>query len=162
MKAIDVDREMRRLSRLAVSELRGEFERVWGEPTSSNNRPYLIKRIAWRMQAAERGGLSEAAREMARELARDADLRVRPPRSVHAAYARAEGEDDTSSKEMPRAGSRLIRIYKGRRIEVEVLEHGFVWEGREFASLTAVAHAVTGSNWNGKLFFGLTKRKVES
>ena len=162
MKSIDVDREVWRLSRLTVSELRGEFEKVWGEPTSSNNRPYLVKRIAWRMQAAARGGLSESAREMARELARDADLRVRPPRSVHAAYTRAEGEDDMPSKEMLRAGSRLVRVYRGRRIEVDVLERGFVWDGREFASLTAVAHAVTGSNWNGRLFFGLTKRKAES
>ncbi|MCA9563029.1 MAG: DUF2924 domain-containing protein [Myxococcales bacterium] len=145
-----------------MSELRGEFERVWGEPTDSNNRPYLIKRIAWRKQAAAHGGLSEAAREMARELARDADLRVRSPKSVHAAYARVESEDDSSSKEMPRAGSRLIRMYRGRRIEVDVLERGFVWDGREFASLTAVAHAVTGSIWNGRLFFGLTKRKAES
>lgn len=161
MKPTEIDREVGRLNGLAVSQLRGEFERVWGEPTNSNNRAFLVKRILWRMQAAARGGLSEEARERARELARDADLRVRPPASVHAAYARAEGEREAAA-ELPPAGSRLVRMYRGRRISVEVLELGFVWEGREFASLTAVAQAVTGSAWNGRLFFGLTKRKAES
>lgn len=161
MKQTEVDREFGRLSKLSVSQLRGEYERACGEPTNSNNRAYLIKRIVWRRQAAARGGLSDEARERARELARDADLRVRPPASVHDAYKRAEAPDaEEKSTGLPPAGAKLIRIYRGRRIVVEVLEEGFVWEGREFASLTAVAHAVTGSNWNGRLFFGLTKRRA--
>ena len=73
-----VTTELRRLATLTVGELRAEYERVAGEPARSNNRPFLIKRIAWRLQAAASGGLTERARTRALELARDQDLRVRP------------------------------------------------------------------------------------
>jgi hypothetical protein len=39
-----------------------------------------------------------------------------------------------------------------------VLENGFEWNGQAFSSLSAVANAITGQHWNGRLFFGLTKR----
>jgi hypothetical protein len=52
-------------------------------------------------------------------------------------------------------GALLRRIYKGRTILVTVLEDGFEYEDTVYKSLTAVARAVTGTHWNGYLFFGL-------
>jgi hypothetical protein len=39
-----------------------------------------------------------------------------------------------------------------------VLDKGFAWNGRTFASLSAVAKAITGTNWNGQRFFGLDRK----
>jgi hypothetical protein len=63
------------------------------------------------------------------------------------------------------AGTVLTRTYRGRRIEVKVLPDGtFEHEGKPFRSLSAVAKAVTGTHWNGHVFFGLAKvnRKVKA
>ncbi len=68
--AIDVPTTVAALERLTVGELRQRYLEVFGEPTRSGNRRYLIKRIVWRMQAIEEGDLSERARRRARELAR--------------------------------------------------------------------------------------------
>ena len=53
-------------------------------------------------------------------------------------------------------GARLVRSWQGRTIEVLVLEQGFRFEERTYASLTAIANAVTGGRWSGPRFFGLT------
>lgn len=162
MKQTAIDKEIRRLKELPVRLLKDEYATLWGEPARSNNKPYLIKRIAWRRQAAERGGLTERARERAVSIAEDVELRVRPPAEFHRAYDRSEADEPTQTVEppssVPAVGTTLVRQYRGRRIEVHVRERGFEWEGHAFRSLTAVAEAVTGSKWNGPLFFGLTKR----
>ena len=43
-----------------------------------------------------------------------------------------------------------------------VLEEGYAWGGKTFASLSAVAKAITGTNWNGQRFFGLDKCRVKA
>jgi hypothetical protein len=55
-------------------------------------------------------------------------------------------------------GSVLRRRYRERTVEVKVLAEGFEYEERRYASLSAVARAITGTRWNGLLFFGLTQR----
>ena len=54
-------------------------------------------------------------------------------------------------------GTRFVRIWKDRRYEVLAHENGFEYEGRMFRSLSAVAREITGTRWNGKIFFGLKK-----
>jgi hypothetical protein len=71
--------EMAALPRLRVSELRTKFATVFGEPTPSHNKVWLVKRIAWRLQALAEGGLSERARRRAAELVQEADLRLSAP-----------------------------------------------------------------------------------
>ncbi len=155
---MNLKQELRRLSDLTLAELRAEYERATGEPARSNNRAFLIKRIAWRLQAEAVGGLSERARARALELARDQDLRIRPRADVHAAFAEVVCAKAASNATLPPAGSLLTRTYKGRRLEVRVLENGFEYDGGVFSSLTAVARKATGSDWNGRPFFGLTRR----
>ena len=76
---LDLAAEIAALPRLRVSELRAKFVTVFGEPTPSHNKVWLVKRIAWRLQAQAEGDLSERARQRAAELAADADLRLSAP-----------------------------------------------------------------------------------
>jgi hypothetical protein len=79
---VNIVQEVAGLERLSVGQLRQRFAELFGEATLASNRIWLIKRIAWRMQALAEGDLSERARRRAAELARDADLRLNPPRSA--------------------------------------------------------------------------------
>ena len=55
-------------------------------------------------------------------------------------------------------GTRLVREWQGDRYEVTVVKGGFEFEGRKYRSLTAITKVITGTHWNGFLFFGLQKR----
>src|SRR5262245_35830176 len=75
----NIARELAALQRLSMPQLRARYAEVFGETTNANNRTWLLKKIAWRLQAQAEGGLSERARQRAAELANDADLRANPP-----------------------------------------------------------------------------------
>ena len=156
--AVDVPRELHKLEGKTLSELRSRYAELFGETTKSRHRQSLIRRIVWRMQALEEGDLSERARRRAAELADEADLRLTPPRSADDAGAKATGHVPRAGQRgraIPAPGTVLTRLYKGRLLEVTVLAVGFAYEGRRFATLSAVAKYVTGSHWNGHHFFGL-------
>ena len=152
--------EIAALPRLRVCELRVRFAEVCGEPTPSHNKVWLVKRIAWRLQARAEGDLSERARRRAAELAGDADLRLSaPPADADAAKDHQPATVRMPVDErLPRPGTILTRRYKGRTLQVEVLEHGFAFEGKTYRSLSAVAKTVTGSHCSGHFFFGLTEK----
>lgn len=57
------------------------------------------------------------------------------------------------------AGTRLIREWNGRTIEVIVGDDSFVWEGRTYKSLSQIAREVTGAHWSGPRFFGMRSRR---
>ncbi|MBN8597218.1 MAG: DUF2924 domain-containing protein [Planctomycetes bacterium] len=157
---MEVNLQLKRLMNLSVPQLQEEFQRTSGEAARSNNRVYLIKRVLWRLQAAAAGGLSERARQRAAEIADESRLRARPPAAVHSEYAQAATPLKSSSTGLPLAGSIITRKYKGRRLEVKVLERGFELDGTVYGSAGALAKAVTGSNWNGPLFLGLKQRRA--
>jgi hypothetical protein len=152
--------ELTLLSRLGIADLRSRYAQLFGETTRTGNKAWLVKRLAWRLQALAEGGLSERARRRAAELANDADLRLSPPRS-----ATGSGSARLPSKRndrIPPAGTLLTRPYKGTTVQVRVLEHGFLYEGTIYPSLSAVAKAVTGSHCSGYLFFRLVPKGVAS
>jgi hypothetical protein len=74
--------ELERLNALSVKRLRLRYEEVFQEPTAVGNKAWLVRRIAWRVQEIAEGGLSERAKARAAEPARDADLRLNPPREA--------------------------------------------------------------------------------
>ena len=76
---LNIVHEVATLQRMTVGQLRQRFAELFGEATTASNRTWLVKRIAWRLQALAEGDLSERARQRAAELARDADLRLNPP-----------------------------------------------------------------------------------
>ena len=74
-------RELVALDRMTTTDLREKYAALFGEPAASGNRAWLARRVAWRMQALAEGDLTDRARMRAAELARDADLRLTPPRA---------------------------------------------------------------------------------
>jgi hypothetical protein len=157
---LNVVREVAALQRLSVKDLRGRYAEVFGEATNTKNKAWLVKRVAWRLQALAEGDLSERARQRAAELANDADLRLNPPRTPAPAPAAQERTQTRTLRfqaddRLPPPGTVLTRKYKGEMLQVMVLTDGFEYQGQVYASLSAVAKAITGSHCNGYLFFRL-------
>src|SRR5947209_20537665 len=153
---LNVAKEVAALRRLTTGQLREKYGELFGEPTLANNRAWLTKRIAWRLQAQAEGDLSERARQRAAELANEADLRLSPPKDSAVA-----GADQTCTRtlrdqadhRLPPPGALITRVYKGETLQVHVRADGFEFEGVQYRSLSAVAKAITGSHCNGFLFF---------
>ena len=141
------------LQHLSTAELAAEFERIHGRKPRYRSPAWMRKRIAYQLQVAAYGGLSRAARAELDRLARDLRLPVAAP------HGRVGGDEARGPRGRPRPGTVLQREWHGQQIRVEVLPDGFAWNGNRYGSVSAVARAVTGSRWNGRLFFGLTGRK---
>ena len=86
---MNVGKEVAALQRMTVTQLRKRYEEVVGEACRSNHKQWLVKRIAWRMQANAEGDLSERASQRALEIANDADLRLKAPPEKKASSASA-------------------------------------------------------------------------
>ena len=154
--ALNVGKEITALQRMTVPDLRRRYAETFGEGTTSRHKQFLIRRIIWRLQANQEGGLSERARQRAKELAAESDVRLTAPkvRPVGAPGPTKVASIRISEDErLPMPGAILTRRYKGRVIEVRVLPHGFEFEGDVYRSLSAVAKKVTGTHWNGFHFF---------
>jgi hypothetical protein len=138
------------LENMTIGQLRQKYLEVFDDSTNSRNKPWLRRRILWRMQANNEGTLSERAQARAAELADESYLggKLPEPRRVKERDAR-----------LPSPGTILIRPYRDTDIRVSVLEDGFKYKGQHFQSLTGIAKEVTGSHWNGFAFFGLSKKK---
>ena len=145
------------LQRLTTGEMRVRYAEVFGEQPNSWNRFWMLKRLAWRLQALAEGGLSERARRRAEELANDADLRLNAPKGKAAEIpterTTVKPLPTPSDDRLPPPGTILTRPYKGQTVQVQILTNGFAYQGQVYLSLSAVAKAVTGSHTNGFLFF---------
>jgi hypothetical protein len=153
---LNIVNEVAALQRLSIGQLRQCFAELFGEATNASNRTWLIKRIAWRLQALAEGDLSQRARRRAAELARDADLRLNPPQpkvTITALLPEPVRIPTPVDPRLPPPDTILVRPYKGLLVQVQVLTDGFAYAGRVYASLSAVAKAVTGSHTNGFLYF---------
>jgi hypothetical protein len=143
-------REIDALRHQTVSQLRVKYLEVFRQESRSNNRGFLVRRLAWRLQANTEGGLSERARQRAVLVAEEVDLRIRAPQSFLKELS--QGNRDPR---LPAVGTRLNREFQGRNVSVEVLEKGFRYEEHVYRSLSAVARQVSGVQWNGFAFFSL-------
>ena len=164
MVTLNIIKEVAQMERMTVDELRARFAEVFGEPTNGRHKQWLIKRIAWRMQANAEGRLSERAGRRAMELANEADVRVMAPKakksdpSTNGSHTRKSKTDFGGDDRLPLPGTILTRTYKGQTVHVTVRSNGFEYEGELFKSLCAVTKEITGSHWNGYHFFGLRKK----
>jgi hypothetical protein len=137
---------------------------MFGEICKSTNRDFLFRRIAFHLQANAQGDLTERARRQAVEIVRDSDLRSRGPVGFLAQMGTTSPPVLDRSRpqrdwRLPEPGSVLTRRLSDRHIIVKVLEQGFEYESRRYRSLSAIAREVTGTRWNGLLFFGLAERR---
>lgn len=161
----ETEREMARLQQMATGEVCERYAQLFGEVARSRHKPYLIRKIAWRLQALAEGDLSERARRRAEELANDADARVTPPRP----YGRGPESSNEppvvatvpTDRRLPAPGTAIVRQYKGRTLRVLVTPNGLECDGRRYKTLSAVAKAITGSHVNGYRFFKLDREDKE-
>lgn len=160
----ELEQQIYELRRMTTAQLQQKYREVFGQASHSNHKNYLFRRVAWRVQALVEGGLSERARQYAREIARDADLRLCAPQQPLATQpaARVAHASRPLDPRMPAAGTQLIKRYRDQTLTVTVLEDGYHYEERLYKSLSAIARQVTGTQWNGYLFFGLGLRKEQS
>jgi len=131
-----------------LSDLRAIWsDRLDEEPPALRSREIFRHMLAYRLQEAVHGGLSASSRRKLADMEaqRAAPAGKAPPAPVHLG-----------------AGVTLIRDWKGVRHEVRVIAGGFIHEDETYASLSEVARAITGTRWNGPLFFGLRDKVKEA
>jgi hypothetical protein len=130
------------LRKMSVVELKQRWEMLFGTVAPNNSRSYLEVRLGNRIQELMLGGLS-------RDTRRVLDLLVKELEGKNTRKA------IMTDPRKPIPGTRLLREWDGAEHSVTVLRDGFDWQGRKFKSLSAVARAITGTQWNGYRFFGL-------
>jgi hypothetical protein len=161
----EIAKEVAALPRLSFAQLRARYAELFHEPTRVGNRSWLVRRIAWRLQALAEGDLSDRARQYAAQIVNDADLRLLPPKAVEptqpavVTVAPKPVRPQQPDSRLPQPGSTITRLYKGQTLQVEVLPAGFAYQGSVYASLSAVAKAITGSHCGGFLFFRLNHQR---
>ena len=154
---VGAERQQRRdsletdLEAVATASFR-ELRDIWRarldeEPPTLRSREIYRRMLAYRLQAAVRGGLSPTAR-------RKLDV-------LEAQRGEPAGRAAPAPVRL-RPGSKLIREWRGVPQEVWVTTSGFMHQGRAYASLSEVARAITGTRWNGPLFFGLRDKMKEA
>jgi hypothetical protein len=147
------------LTRLAAlrttptAELKAQWRDLFETEPPAFNRRYLESRLAYRIQELAYGGLKpetvERLEALGEQLFGDGDGRGK---------RRALRDDG----HRPIAGTRLIREWQGVEHSVTVRDHDYEYQGRPYKSLSAVARAITGTRWNGPLFFGLRNQRSRS
>jgi hypothetical protein len=140
--------ELTALSKMDAPQLRAEWRRLFrSHPPKLLRRDLLQLGVAWKLQERVLGGLSAATKrqldELARTMATKSDL----------AKAR---------KVSLKLGARLVRAWGGETHEVLVVEDGFLWRGRTWRSLSVIAREMTGTQWSGPRFFGLSGTTTKS
>lgn len=128
-----------------MDQLRDQWRELFECEPPSFNRKNLEARLAYRIQELALGGLSDATRERLEAIGEREDGGLPRIRS-------------RKHEERPVIGTRLIREWQGEEHIVTVTQHGFNWRGRPYKSLSAVARAITGTRWNGWIFFGLKRQ----
>lgn len=157
MTTLTITAQLHALQGLSTAQLREKYRELFGEDTASHNRDFLFKRIAWRLQEQAYGGLSQRTKTRLAELVDESLIRVRPPQDFRPGVDAGPVSD--SMPAMPTTGKILSRKYKGQRIEVEVLDNGFLYDGTVYTSLSAIAKVVTGTHCSGRAFFGLAGKE---
>jgi hypothetical protein len=128
--------------------LKSDWEETFGSPPPLYlSLGFMQKALAYERQCKSAGGLSAVTR---RALAA-AMTRGRPRRG-------ATGQRDPGPP-VAGAGAVLVREWNGRTYRVEVLKKGYRFDGRTWASLSAIARRITGTSWSGPRFFGLTPKR---
>jgi len=134
--------DIKAIASVDLESLRAQWRHRWGEPPGFRSRELLARARAHKIQVDAFGDLPATVQRRVADLAQRflADRGFVPP---------------AASTLLP--GSSLIREWQGQRHEVVVVADGFVYQGGKFGSLSKVAHHITGTKWNGPVFFGLKR-----
>jgi hypothetical protein len=141
----DVLGRLAALQTAPTAALKEQWRQLFGKEPPPFNRPYLVSRLAYRIQELAYGGLKRETRARLEALGEQLD-----GGNVVLRRIRADSR--------PLAGTRLIREWQGVQHVVTVRVDDFEYEGRPYRSLSAIARHITGTRWNGWSYFGLTRR----
>jgi hypothetical protein len=130
------------LPTLSLGDLRLEWRRLYRAEPPRMSRDIMIRAIAYRLQEIAHGGLSKVTHRRLMTLSNQLETagRITPPPGPRI-----------------KPGSRLVREWHGRTHTVCVTDDGFAFQGKTYRSLTKIALDITGAQWSGPRFFGLTK-----
>ena len=134
------------LKTASTRDLKQQWRELFGAEPPPYNRRFLESRLAYRLQELAYGGLKPATTERLEALGEKLDGGKPQMRRVR-------------QNDRPVAGTQLKREFRGVEHTITVLHDGYEWQGRPYRSLSAIARAITGTRWNGLLFFGLTERR---
>lgn len=146
-------RQLATLQNMSLDQLREKWLDLYGTEPPQYKKQFLVKRLAHRIQELFYGSLSEQAKCHLKKVA-ETDPVATVIRKI---------PEERKSQEAILPGTRFVRIWNDQRYEVIARESGFEYDGRIFRSLSAIAREITGTRWNGKIFFGLknSHRKKE-
>jgi hypothetical protein len=136
------------LKTATAAALKAKWRELFDTEPPPYNRRFLESRLAYRIQELTYGGLSQEALERLDAIADE--LEGKTPRRR------------TALQDRPIAGTRLLREYQGVEHSVTVRHNDFEYQGRPYKSLSAIARHITGTNWNGLVFFGLKNTKAKA
>jgi hypothetical protein len=131
----------------AAPALKAKWRELFETEPPPYNRRFLESRLAYRIQELTYGGLSQEALERLDAIADELEGKI-PKRR-------------TALQDRPIAGTRLLREWQGVEHSVTVRHNDFEYQGRPYKSLSAIAKHITGTNWNGLVFFGLKNTKAK-
>jgi Protein of unknown function (DUF2924) len=140
----DVLARLAALRSAPTPELKQQWRQLFDTEPPPYNRRFLESRLAYRIQELAYGGLKPETVARLEALGEQLD-------GGNVVVRRARVDDK------PLAGTRLIREYQGIEYTVTVRNDGYEWEGRPYRSLSAIARAITGTRWNGLVFFGVRR-----
>ena len=130
-----------------TADLKQQWRDLFDSEPPPFNRRYLESRLAYRIQELAYGGLKPETIRRLERLGEKLDGGDRKKRGIRA------------DRDRPITGTRLIREWQGVEQIVTVTTDGFEWQGRPYKSLSAIARAITGTRWNGWVFFGLKNHR---
>jgi hypothetical protein len=136
------------LKRATTPELKAQWRELFDSEPPPFNRRYLESRLAYRIQELAHGGLKPETIRRLERLGEELDGGDRRKRGLRA------------DRDRPITGTRLLREWQGVEQIVTVTAEGFEWQGRPYRSLSAIARAISGTRWNGWVFFGLKNHRV--
>ena len=140
----DVPARLAALKTATTPDLKLQWRQLFAAEPPPYNRRFLESRLSYRVQELAYGGLKRETLDRLEALGEQFDGRSITLRRIR-------------HDQRPIAGTRLLREYQGVEHVVTATRDGFAWQGRPYQSLSAIARAITGTRWNGWLFFGLRK-----
>ena len=131
-------KQIDQLNQMSTRDLHQKWQELFGTNSGKLGRQYMIRRLAYRRQELVYGGLSREGRKQIKELTE-------------------EGKTKTKTSQITnlQVGTRLVREWHGQKYETIVQENGYLFNGKIYRSLSAVARAITGRHCGGRRFFGL-------
>ena len=138
----DVPARLAALPQSDIRDLKAQWRSLFGAEPPPYNRRFLESRLGYRIQELAYGGLKPETIQRLEALGEQLD-------GGKITIRRMRGDD------RPIAGTMLIREYQGVEHVVTVTRTGYEYAGQPYKSLSAIARAITGTRWNGRVFFGL-------